>query len=550
MKPPKIALRTMSAMSSKTTWRGLVLALLYLLPPIVYFCLGAWWLIENGLILYGVMGWIISTILFSWLSRRWLEEGVNILPPLDWEKPWTFAPRDAEAWKIIQDTAERASDLSLDQLTRMEVYQETSEELARRVSACYYPNVENPLDKLPILDLIVAIELAAEDLEGLCRQVPAMDQLTPGHLKGLSKAMGFAQTAHELYNFALPVFRPVTGLPRLIVQKLVAEPAWKQTKEGIQRWLFRAYVNRLGVHLVELSSGRLRGGSAAYRRSKMVHADGVNPAQEDVSDFTRPNSDVKSRPELTVTALIPGLDSKARRERFGLWQHLSESGHEQLAEALNQTHRGLDGLAYVEDLKWTLADWPDQANDFLSTESDERWAQSIVNFMKADCVLVDLRDIPAMHQLGHAQEILDRMGRGYEHQMDWPVAPILILTDSIDPSELQISEHLTREVRFHHKVVLENLKDVPYSDLNGFDPEVETLADLVHVLPLARQRALARGMAEDARHSGFRRAASQVADAAGRAGLEMVRGWFTRGAAPKAESAQDASEKSDSPSDR
>jgi hypothetical protein len=79
--------------------------------------------------------------------------------------------------------------------------------------------------------------------------------------------------------------------------------------------------------------------------------------------------------------------------------------------------------------------------------------------MKADCLLVDLRDIPAMHQLGHAQEILDRMGRGYEHQMDWPVAPILILTDSIDPSELQISEHLTREVRFHHKVVFENVKD-------------------------------------------------------------------------------------------
>jgi hypothetical protein len=253
---------------------------------------------------------------------------------------------------------------------------------------------------------------------------------------------------------------------------------------------------------------------------------------------------------LTVTALIPGLDSKARRERFGLWQHLSESGHEQLAEALNQTHRGLEGLAYVEDLKWTLADWPDQANDFLSTESDERWAQSIAMFMKTDCLLVDLRDIPAMHQMGHAQEILDRMGRGYEHQMDWPVAPILILTDSIDPSELQISEHLTREVRFHHKVVLENLKDVPYSDLNGFDPEVETLADLVHVLPLARQRSLARGMAEEARHSGFRRAASQVADAAGRAGLEMVRGWFTRGSAPKAEAAQDASEKSDSPNDR
>ena len=63
---------------------------------------------------------------------------------------------------------------------------------------------------------------------------------------------------------------------------------------------------------------------------------------------------------------------------------------------------------------------------------------------------------------------------------------------------------------------------------NGFGPEVEALADLAHILPLARQRSYARGLAEQARQSGFRRVAAQVADAAGRAGLEMVRGWFVR----------------------
>lgn len=528
MKPPKIARTSISMLLSKSTWRGLVLAMLYLMPPLIYFCLGAWWLFENGLIVYGVAGWIISTILFSWLSRVWFKDSLKVLPPLDWEKPWTFAPRDAEAWKIIQETADRAGDLTLDQLSRMEIYQETTEDLARRVSACYYPRAENPLDKLAIVDLIVAIELAAEDLEGLCRQIPAMDQLTPGHLKGLSKAVGFAQTANELYNFALPVFRPVTGLPRLIVQKLVAEPAWKQTKEGLQRWLFRAYVNRLGVHLVELSSGRLRGGSAAYRRSKTEHS--ADPGHVPSESYVSGGNPFEGKPrrELSVMAIILGLDSKKARERFGLWQHLSETGHDEVAEALNQTHRGLEGLAYLEDVKWSLGEWPEGANEFLSPETESKWTQATEAFMKSDCLLLDFRELPAMHQLSHAQEILNRMANGYDQQSDWPVGPILILTDSIDNSELDIKEGLVREVRFLTNLVQEKDQDQVAVGGNGFGPEVETLADLAHILPLARQRSYARGLAEQARQSGFRRVAAQVADAAGRAGLEMVRGWFVR----------------------
>lgn len=525
MRTATVASSSSSILTSGPSWRGVLLAVLYLLPPIVYFCLGAWWLYEHGLILYGVAGWIGFTILFSWLSRRWMKDGIKVLPPLDWEKPWTFAPRDADAWKIIQETADRATDLTLDQLTRLDTYQETTEELARRVAACYYPTAANPLDKLPIVELIVAIELAAEDLEGLCRQVPAMDQLTPGHLKGISKAVGYAQTANELYNFALPVFRPVTGLPRLLVQKLVAEPAWKQTKEGLQRWLFRAYVNRLGVHLVELSSGRLRGGSATYRQSrKTVAPDSTEPFQADVKDAT----DGTPRRKLFLTALIPGKQPKQQREMLGHWKHLGETAHETIADALNVQHRGLEGVRYLEDLQWNLGDWPTQANDFFSTDADARWNVSLGYFLKADLLLVDLRELPAMHQLGQAQELLDRLAKGYDAEPDWPVAPVLILTDNIDPNELKVNEHLVREVRFQSVPGTDTTKEPTVDYPNGFSPEVDTLADVTSLLPLARQRSAARNLAEEARQSGFRRAAGQVAEAAGKAGLDMVRGWLSR----------------------
>lgn len=527
MTPPTIAPGSNPTRFRPTiAWRGILLGLLYLLPPVVYFCLGAWWLFEHGLLIYGVVGWISFTLLFAWLSRRWMKDGVKVLPPLDWEKPWTFAPRDADAWKIIQETADRAADLTLDQLTRLDTYQQTTEELAMRVAACYYPGVPNPLDKLPIVELIVAIELAAEDLEGLCRQVPAMDQLTPGHLKGISKAVGYAQTANELYNFALPVFRPVTGLPRLLVQKLVAEPAWKQTKEGLQRWLFRAYVNRLGVHLVELSSGRLRSGSTAYRQTReKVTPD--SPQQQPVEPaVSTPTGSARRR--LGVTALIPGLEAKPRRERFGTWRHLAETAHDQIADALNLSHRGLEGVRYLDDLDWTLADWPALANEFLSDENEERWGKSAAEFLKADLLVADLRDMAAMHQLGQAQELLDRLARAYNEQTDWPVAPILILTDAIDTRELQVHEHMQREVRFRTVPGTDSTKEPATDAHNGFDPEVDTLADVASLLPLARQRSAARNLAAEARQSGLRRAAGQVAEAAGRAGWEMVSGWLSR----------------------
>ncbi|MFM7592192.1 MAG: hypothetical protein ACKO85_10395 [Isosphaeraceae bacterium] len=522
------------------SWRGFVLAFLYLVPPIVYFCLGAVWLYEKGYLLYGIGGWISFTIVFSVLARLWLKDATKILPPLDWEKPWTFAPRDAQAWQLVQDAAARGSDLSLDALSRMETYQQATEDLARSVAACYYPKVENPLEKVPIIDLIVAVELAAEDLEALCRQVPAMDQLTPGHLKGLTKAIGYAQTANELYNFALPVFRPVTGLPRLVVQKLVAEPAWRQTKEGVQRWLYKAYINRLGMHLVELSSGRLRAGSAAYRKAAREKYQGAESAVADTSASASHDTvagGTKAHRELKLTALMPGLSTKAARERLGLWSHLAESSEYQVAELLNLRQDPMAGVSFLPDVCWAAGTWPGQATDILNENVQARWQESARVWLEADLLLFDLRELSAMHQLETAETVTNSLSQAYLDQPDWPVAPILIVTESIDDAEIRIPANLSGEVHFSRNLPQDDIKS-EIGETNGgheLSPELATLAELARVLPLARQRQLARELAGEARQSGIRRVAGQVAQAAGRAGVELISGWLSRRATPKSE---------------
>jgi len=46
------------------------------------------------------------------------------------------------------------------------------------------------------------------------------------------------------------VLSPVTGLARLGSQKWIAAPAWKNGQRSAMLWFYRAYVNRLGVHLI------------------------------------------------------------------------------------------------------------------------------------------------------------------------------------------------------------------------------------------------------------------------------------------------------------
>lgn len=538
--------RAYASLLSKTGWRGFLLAFLYLVPPVVYFCLGAYWLYENGYLFFGIAGWLGFTIVFAALSRIWLKDSTKVLPPLDWEKPWTFAPRDAEAWKIVQDMADRTTDLSLDQLSNMQTYQDVTEELALKVASCYYPKAENPLDKLPIVDLLVAIELAAEDLELLCRQIPAMDQLTPGHLKGLTKAIGYAQTANELYNFTLPVLRPVTGIPRLLVQKLVAEPAWRQTKEGLQRWLFRAYINRLGMHLVELSSGRLRVGSEAYRKNVRATHQQTDKPDYISDDISSPGP---AKP-IAVRLVTSGLSVKQRREFFGRLRHMSESGNDQVAELLNNYHRPLVGIQYLNDIKWSESGWPDDPTDVLNEKTEENWAKAAEDWIKSDLLLVDLRNESPLRQLDESERVLRFLSEAYQKQPDWPVAPVIILIEAMDRSAIQIPKNLEDEVRLGFSFIVHDIKE----DLNEFPnhdlpAECIVIAELSLLLPLARQRILAREMAQEARQYGVRRVAGQVAHAAGKAGVDLLKGWLSRQtSASTQKSAQEKENRPDSES--
>jgi predicted GTPase len=235
-------------------------------PVLIYMGFGALWLFDRGWLLIAGVLWVLAGIVFAVLAARWTRSPRELLPPIDWDAPQTFSRIDREAWAIVEQEADQGDQISLEALTEFDVYIDTGRRLARRLAEHYHPLSTDPIDNVPVVDLLTALELASEDLGHLCRQVPGGDMITPSHWKKAVQVAGYIQRANEIYSYLLPIFSPVTGLVRLGTQQWMVKPAWKDMQQNLLRWFFRAFVNRLGVHLIELYSGRLSIGTDRYRR--------------------------------------------------------------------------------------------------------------------------------------------------------------------------------------------------------------------------------------------------------------------------------------------
>ena len=102
-------------------------------------------------------------------SRSWRPAGPRpsrpLLPPLDWDSPQTFSPLDRDAWKLVQDEAEQGRDAC--RSTPCSEATRTSTPDAS-FSSAWPPTIirstTDPLDDVPLVELLTALELAAEDL--------------------------------------------------------------------------------------------------------------------------------------------------------------------------------------------------------------------------------------------------------------------------------------------------------------------------------------------------------------------------------------------------
>lgn len=245
-----------------------ILVGLFLGPFLLQSVLGMLWIWEQGWIATttAALIWVLAGAFFSLLLRRWTDSDRSIIPPLDWETPEAFTPLDKSAWEIVSQEAQAGESLDQQRLMEADGYIDAGRSLMHKLAEHYHPRSANPVDHVPLIELLTALELASEDLARLCRQIPGGDLITLSHWRKAMQAAGYMNKANDVYSYLLPLINPVSGLARLGAREWIVKPAWQTTQANILRWFFEAYVNRLGMHLIELFSGRLASGSLQYRR--------------------------------------------------------------------------------------------------------------------------------------------------------------------------------------------------------------------------------------------------------------------------------------------
>ncbi|HEX3447530.1 MAG TPA: GTPase, partial [Isosphaeraceae bacterium] len=219
--------------------------------------------------------------------------------------------------------ADQGETLTFDVLLGADVYIDTGRRLMKRLAEHYHPLASHPFDDVPLVELLTAFELAAEDLTGLCRQIPGGDLIALSHWRRAVQVAGYITKANDVYAFVSPFLNPITGLTRLGTREWIVKPAWKSMQQNVLRWFYQAYVNRLGMHLIELLSGRLAIGARQYRRLTRRPVAGIG-ADEELPPLTIAVAGARGAGQSRLTALLKEASTgdphliKARVESLGL----------------------------------------------------------------------------------------------------------------------------------------------------------------------------------------------------------------------------------------
>ena len=236
-------------------WRLVALSSCLALPVLGFGVAGVLWLHERGWLGWAGLAFIGGEALALWLFRRWVRNDQSLLPQPSAHAPLEFSPREEEAWRLVQEYQDRIERNEIE-IVSLEQLFTLGKEILARMARFYQPAAKDPLFAVPVPLLLRAIEETARDLVEVSASLPFAHRITISEMmRGyqLSQKMKPAYELYQLYRFLSPLISPQSGLFRL----LVTDRLFDLTKETLNQWLLKWYVDRIGYHAIELYSGKL-----------------------------------------------------------------------------------------------------------------------------------------------------------------------------------------------------------------------------------------------------------------------------------------------------
>lgn len=248
-------------------WRTFIILFFLIAPILCFIGVGGWALWETGRLIWLWLvlpvGWAIALL----LAKLW---GERILPlrPQEFEPELHWTPRDKKAWEIVDVRIRAAGDVDPEVLTKLQFYVDAAKELSEDVARNYHPKATDPFSSLTVPEILAAGQLALEDLSEMYDDyVPGGHMLTIRNLRSISRLPKRYSLVANIATAAAAFFNPMAALGRYVASKSVMEPVTRAMQANVLVWFYTLFLQRVGYYLIEMNSGRLRGGSKRFRQA-------------------------------------------------------------------------------------------------------------------------------------------------------------------------------------------------------------------------------------------------------------------------------------------
>jgi predicted GTPase len=254
------------AVSFRPTLRSVVLFLLWLAPTLFYVVIALIALYQTGwlahvaivLPLMWCLSWAVASL---WKPVR----DSSHVKLTDFETPQFWTETDTQAIQIVEQYRKQAV-VDRNSIVDSARYLADAQSLAALLSAHYHATqTESAFHPITVVEVLTVIHLASEDLEqSTLAKFPGSNLLTVGHFARMSDYARYIDNGQKLAYIATSLTNPI---------KLLFYPLWRKSgsitvelQNEIAQVIYQQYLRSVGHYLIEMFSGRLKGGSAEYRK--------------------------------------------------------------------------------------------------------------------------------------------------------------------------------------------------------------------------------------------------------------------------------------------
>ena len=241
-----------------------ILIALTAVPVTLYVVVGAYALWKTHLLIW--LWWILPAcwLLTFLIVRFWpAKPKPDAAPPT--AKHWT--PRDQEAAEIVLRYQEQVETVTPAELTTAQFYIDQFQNLSHELATYYHPDAADPFSSLTVPELAAAIRLVADDLEQI-----VLNSLPGSRLLTVNQWRKFGDTPKWANRIRNSVWAgSILINPMNVARYGVSRGTIDKVSSGIQSELlatvYLRFIRQVGFYLIEMNSGRLRGGADEYRSS-------------------------------------------------------------------------------------------------------------------------------------------------------------------------------------------------------------------------------------------------------------------------------------------